>query len=166
MTSPTDDVDPRDRTVRFSLRLHPDEMAAVEDMQERQGGAPLISINTVIAQCVTEAYHYRVSAAGQQTLPVTPAALDAIRWTADELGITVPAALEVLALRGLPHTPSPKCDHQAPGVPAKMPPVQMRPSGAPLPPPPQYATPKPTGLPPVPPVAGQDAIDMEGPDQP
>lgn len=177
MTSPPD---PSDRTVRFSLRLHPDEMAAVEDMQDRQGGPKVISINTVIAQAVTETYHYRVSAAADITLPVTLTAMEAIRWTADELGITVPAALEVLVLRGLPHHPSRGCDHKAPDVPAKLPPAQLRqrPSGAPvpLPPPPdsparrplggghgtRYATPRPTGLPPVPPVPAQDAIEIEG----
>lgn len=145
---------PADRTVRFSLRLAPDEMAACEDAQDRMGGEKEISLNSVIALLTTEGYYYRTMARETPILPVSPLTLQRVQWAADVSGDTLSAALDMLVFRGLPHEPGAPCDHQAPGVPAPKPPAKLHP--------PQYATPRPTGLPPVPPIPGQDGIDIEG----
>lgn len=149
MASPT----PSDRTERFSLRLHPDEMAAVEDLQDRQGGPSMISMNSVIASMITEAYYYRTVAPATPSLPLSHLSLARVQWTADELGCTLASALDTLITRGMPHHPGTPCDHQAPGVPAKTPPSDLLT---------RYATPRPSGLPPVRPVPGQDGIDLQG----
>lgn len=146
MTSPT----PPNRTVRFSLRLAPEEMHKVDELQERQGGERVISANTVIAQCVNDAYGARVvTGEGTVPLPVSPRAMDAIRWTADTLGMSLPDALTALVIRGLPHTPSESCNHRAPGKPAPMPPQALKAVPAPpVAPAPQLpAPPAPKGRP-------------------
>lgn len=152
---------PPDRTVRFSLRLAPDEMAACEDAQERMGGTPEVSLNTAIAVLLTEGYHHRTMPQDTPVLPVSPMTLARVQWVADVSNCTLANALDMLVSRGMPHDPGLPCNHKAPGVPAPTPPAAIAPPRL-VPPTPRYATPRPTGLPPVAPVPGQAGIDIEG----
>jgi len=163
MTSPN--PSPGERSLRFSLRLHPDEMAAVEDLQERMGGG--ISANSAIAQAIAEAHYYRVAAIGVPCLPVTALAFAVVRDTADELAVPLYEAHELLIRRGAPHQPQRSCMFPqrlpAGALPPPPPPFDRLPTtphqdGPPLP---RYATPQPCGLPPVQPVPGQISADGE-----
>lgn len=154
MTSPS----PADRTIRFSLRLTPDEMAAVEDVQEHAGGEREMSLNSAIALLIAEGYHYRRAAQAWECLPVDGASYAYVREAAGELGLPTAAALQLLIKRGVPHQPQQGCRSYTSKV---RPPERDQ---LPTPPePPRYASPRPADLPPVRPVPGQTAItESEG----
>lgn len=153
---------PADRATRFNLRLSEDEKAAAEDLQSRRGGPEVASLNTVIADAVSEIHWYRISAVGLSALPISDRALRLVRDTADELGITLHDAMEHLIMRGAPHQPQKACWNPAAlGAGGDALPVPVHPQGrTETPNGPRYAKPRPTGLPPVPPVPGQDAITI------
>lgn len=162
MASPPD---PSERTVRFNLRTTPDERACVEDVQERMGGAELVSLNTAFCMLIVEGYHYRVASAGWATLPVDPETWAYVSECADELGITSAEALRLLIRRGAPHQPQKACLTPSGAVKAAPPDRMPYPNPAgrtEAPNGPRYATPKPATYPPVPPVPGQATFSDGG----
>lgn len=152
---------PADRTVRFSLRLAPDEMAVVEDVQDRLGGEDAASLNSVIALLLVEGYHYRVVSPGFPALPMDPDVLAYVRECADDLGLTTAQALKVLVQRGVPHQPHSGCRTYSTRW--RPPEASDQIPTAPPPAPPRYATPKPAAYPPVQPVPGQQPLDTDTP---
>lgn len=97
---------PSERTEKVLQRLTPEELAMADDIADRIGA----SRNTAVALLLTEGYAVRTGpVGGDTTLPLGPDQQERVRDVADDLGITLREALELLILRGGKHAPSGQC---------------------------------------------------------